>query len=581
MSHATPDNVRSLWISAALAFRAAAAALGYGCTLGRFLRIRPNVGDAGFLGLFCLGVLGLIIHFALPLSGMVKVFVLLTGLLLAGLNWREIRAGSVLKAPAIVVICVAMLVQAQALPQSQSDMGGYHLQALRWSREYPIVMGLGNLHGRLAFNSVTILISALIDDADTRWILSVLAAGFFWISVFIRFNEIRPQTSSGEDLIPKISHWLMVFLLSATALVPKLWGETWVLNADIFTAYLVMYWVVLALGYTRGDRTGTLALLVLTSSLATAGKLSAAPLLLATVLFVWFHFRNDRGVVLRAVAAAGLLMVAWTGRSVLLSGCAIYPVRQTCMFSMPWAESADLVYDESVAIRSWARLEGEAHFERAMHGWSWLPEWIEAKWRRPLILFLLLGSFAAASALFHTRLRRGVSAELTLVSAALAGCLGFWFLSAPDERFASGSLFSAGALGLSMACAVWLRAPRLYSGWRVILMLLLIFGGLLGIRTILLRSDYNRFKIPEAVVYGINLGNGRGVWVPVNDNSCWNHPLPCTPYVDPEAISKVRMPAALGNVPASAAPPVGWKPQFSVNPYPNERECRGPYGPAR
>jgi hypothetical protein len=304
-------------------------------------------------------------------------------------------------------------------------------------------------------------------------------------------------------------------------------------------------------------------------------------LLLATVLFVWFHFKGDKGWVLRAVAAAGLLMIAWTGRSVLLSGCAIYPVRQTCMFSLPWAESEDLVYDESVAIRSWARLEGEGHFERAMHGWNWLPEWIKMNGRRPLILFLLLGCFAGAAALFHSRLRRRVSAELVLVSIALAVCLGFWFLSAPDVRFASGSLFSAGALGLSIACAVWLRTPSLYSGWRPILMALLILGGLLGVGRILVRTDYNRFRIPEADVYGINLGKGRGVWVPVSGNSCWDHPLPCTPYVAPEAITKIRMPSALGDLSASAAPPVGWKPQLSVNSYPNERESRAPHSQHR
>ena len=33
------------------------------------------------------------------------------------------------------------------------DSGLYHLNAIRWTNEYPLVPGLGNLHGRLAFNS--------------------------------------------------------------------------------------------------------------------------------------------------------------------------------------------------------------------------------------------------------------------------------------------------------------------------------------------------------------------------------------------------------------------------------------------
>lgn len=39
------------------------------------------------------------------------------------------------------------------IPPTNYDSGLYHLSAIRWINEYPIVPGLGNLHGRLAFNS--------------------------------------------------------------------------------------------------------------------------------------------------------------------------------------------------------------------------------------------------------------------------------------------------------------------------------------------------------------------------------------------------------------------------------------------
>ncbi|MBC7239454.1 MAG: hypothetical protein H5T71_05085, partial [Chloroflexi bacterium] len=49
------------------------------------------------------------------------------------------------------------------------DDGLYHLQTIRWLRSYPLPPGLGNLHGRLAFNS------AYLCYAATLWELPGLA----------------------------------------------------------------------------------------------------------------------------------------------------------------------------------------------------------------------------------------------------------------------------------------------------------------------------------------------------------------------------------------------------------------------
>lgn len=226
MIHNTPDTVRSLWVSILLAIRAGAATQGYGCTLGRLLRIRPNFGDMGVLGLFCLGILGLTIHFVAALSPTVETVVLLIGLLLAGVQWREIKASSALRPWTVAGIFLVMLLHAQALPQSQSDMAGYHLQSLRWDREFAIIPGLGNLHGRLAFNSVVILIAALADDAGTRWIVNLLIGTFFWISAFSRLQSLR-SFQAGQPTEPhrRIEYWFLTLVLAATAVLPRLWGK--------------------------------------------------------------------------------------------------------------------------------------------------------------------------------------------------------------------------------------------------------------------------------------------------------------------------------------------------------------------
>ena len=42
------------------------------------------------------------------------------------------------------------------------DTGLYHAQYIKWIRNYPVVPGLGNLHGRFAFNSMFLVLSGLL-----------------------------------------------------------------------------------------------------------------------------------------------------------------------------------------------------------------------------------------------------------------------------------------------------------------------------------------------------------------------------------------------------------------------------------
>ncbi|QNP52660.1 hypothetical protein H9L05_02570 [Hymenobacter qilianensis] len=52
----------------------------------------------------------------------------------------------------LAVLGIRLLHQSTLAP-ANFDSGLYHFQTLKWLNEYPTVPGLGNLHGRLAFNS--------------------------------------------------------------------------------------------------------------------------------------------------------------------------------------------------------------------------------------------------------------------------------------------------------------------------------------------------------------------------------------------------------------------------------------------
>jgi len=63
----------------------------------------------------------------------------------------------------ILILTAVWIAELAALPILNTDSGLYHLNSIRWAQTFPIVPGLGNLHGRLAFNSSYFLYVAALE----------------------------------------------------------------------------------------------------------------------------------------------------------------------------------------------------------------------------------------------------------------------------------------------------------------------------------------------------------------------------------------------------------------------------------
>lgn len=225
-------------------------------------------------------------------------------------------------------------------------------------------------------------------------------------------------------------------------------------DADAVAAVLIAYWVALALGFSgSGDRRTVFALLLISAVLATIVKVSSGLLLVLTLAIGWFHRTERPSPPARLCATAGAVLAVWMLHGMLLSGCAVYPVRQTCFSGLSWAASQQEVDDYRVAIQAWARKPWEYDFARVLQDWSWFPQWFDRVRRERFVRLLMAGVvLGALAALFAgARIRKQPRDDLVLIAAGLAVCLSFWFWSAPDPRFGSGFIVAAGVFGFSLA----------------------------------------------------------------------------------------------------------------------------------
>lgn len=506
------------------------AALGYGSALSSVLRIKPNVGDRGILGLLSFGFLGCLIHFVSPLTAFVQLIVLGVGLVFAAsaIRWKLRNSKPLWMAGTAIFLCAVSSRQATV----GGDVGLYYLQTMRWIREAQIVPGLANLHGRLGFDSLLFLIAGVADRDQIGWVSNFLIVVFVLLSLFTRLQSLVAEATGS-----RICFWLLA--LSILILLDYHWYG--VLVADSFVAVLIIYWTCLAIRLSSSsDPVTDMALLVLTSVLALAVKISAVPLLLPTVALAWQNRTRVAFVLPRVVLVSSLLLSSWVLRNYILSGCAIYPLSRTCISTLPWAASNDQVRDESLAIRSWARQPDTLDFNQVLAGRAWLLPWVKRSVRNHHIQLFLLSVLVAtfAALLRHEDSRPSVG--IVTVVVGTAGGLIFWFASAPDLRFGMGFLTSATLLGGSVGLGTLFGRYR-FAGYVPVLLVALMLS--LSVRILSRRESAYFYSIPKPLTIQLREPGGHRVFVPESSDRCWDHELPCTPYFNPAALGKVKWPS--------------------------------------
>lgn len=582
---------------------------GLGLLAIRALRLHGpldvEVGPPAFWLGFCLCLMFLQIwHLVLPVGA--PALGLLAGAGLAGWAvWRRealVRLRSVRwrRAAPLLIIVVALGgwagLQSLGSPR-QYDTGMYHLPLVQWFERHAIVPGLGNLHGRLAFNNSSLLYAALLDVGPWEGRTTHLANGLLVFALLAHsalagWRLLGHSSASGTPEAPGPARaaaaasepagarprparpsddtpWhALVFdlVLFAPGILLMTHEDAWSLSPDV-TATVVLL-VAASLVYRMltakaGDDVRAARRFVIASTLLVGAftiKLSAAVFVAATLPLVWGRwiaaaFRRAgatgprfRRSTIAALALGALLVLPWLVRGAIFSGYPLYPTRVLAA-PVDWrvpAEQAD-------AEMAWTVLHGRGPEAEG----RWVVPWLETMvnpYRLPRVVSPLAVAILAAGtwlALGKRRRRRedGDGGWL-LVPPALAGLVA-WFLTSPHPRFAMFLFWTLAVTAVAQAARRWDRRDGV-AAWSLIAFTLVLAsvpvadrmvraalsGGspLWAASDVLLSrpgSDGGLRPVPEAELEGYTTRSGLRVSVPVEDNHCWAAPPPCTPHPAP------------------------------------------------
>ncbi|MBR6381200.1 MAG: hypothetical protein IKS07_05940 [Lachnospiraceae bacterium] len=333
------------------------------------------------------------------------------------------------------VVGIAALVLLMAFGTSRGylhyDSDVYHAQAIRWIEEYGVVKGLGNFHGRLAYNSSSFALSALYSFAFLGGQSYHACAGF--LATLVLLSSLR-ILHLFRDRALRISDFAR---LGGIYYVLNIYDEMVSPATDYFAMLLFLYILIRTLDLSEDASAAwdadLLAVPALLSVFLATLKLSAAGMVLLCLLpVIWLIREKHFGRIGVYVLCSAGIALPFFLRAYYLSGWALYPSMFPDLWDPAWKIPELFVRPDADYIIAFGR--GYSNMEAAHLPLSeWLPHWFAGLGGKDRLLVL---SCAAAICLYPVSLfLRRRQAALHMAEGAVILSFFAWLFSSPLVRY--------------------------------------------------------------------------------------------------------------------------------------------------
>ena len=141
-------------------------------------------------------------------------------------------------------------------------------------------------------------------------------------------------------------------------------------------------------------------------------------------------------------------LILWGIKNILVSGCLLYPAKQTCINTLKWTNQINKNSIEYISVSSeaWSkdwpnRTDKQLTFKEYNHQFKWLNTWFDNHFKKiqktliPYIIFLTLTIFIISFRSNKKKLDNTVNFKFPELYIILTICLFCWFLKFPIYRY--------------------------------------------------------------------------------------------------------------------------------------------------
>ena len=260
------------------------------------------------------------------------------------------------------------------------DSPMYHLQTIKWMNLYKATFGLANLEIRFGMNSSWQSIIALMDlnfnEFSSKYYFNSLI-----VSVLVYEASIYSKSLDRNKIFLLASVLLLLFF---SFLHP--FNNGIILNhlgnpeRDIFamTCYIFIFYLLIKNYETNFRNNNLINLLIISIVLCVTSRISTIGILMIPIIYIFF--KKKINLINFTNIFAFVVGCLWLFRNFILSGCFVFPVKNTCL-NTDWTISMlemDHMIKEAMGLTRDAPFKTRhADYDYTINSLDWLGPWFK------------------------------------------------------------------------------------------------------------------------------------------------------------------------------------------------------------
>ena len=405
---------------------------------------RINYYEIGIFGFIFVGFLSLIINFFIPLNKVVGSIFLWVSVIyfIAHLikSQKKIELFYIIFFLSFVSFSILVISNI-----NRPDAGLYHLPYVSILNENKVIIGLTNIHYRFGHTSIMQHISAIYNNYTfkTEFISSPLASIFSFYLLFV-LSEFKKNLDKKNVTLILISFLIIIFSLYSFNRYSNYGNDV---PAHIYFFILVMFFLNIP------DLKHVSSHFFYKITLISIFLFTLKPFMVIVLLIPLFLFilnKKKLKIIKNTKLVLCLILISiWFLKNILISGCLIFPIKNTCIKSLNY-------YNENVV--NLASNEGEAWakgfpdqkenskltLKEYNANFNWLETWKKNHFKKiqekilPLLIFILIFTTPYILIKSHNNYQNSnnkIDYNLILITIFSFVCSAYWFFYFPVYRF--------------------------------------------------------------------------------------------------------------------------------------------------
>ena len=471
-----------------------------------------NIYKDSLLGFVLIGFLGLLINFFSPITKNIStIFLIFSIFIFIYFFIKSEKKNNILWVLIYLTVTTFIIITFSNI--NRPDAGLYHLPFVKILNENKLIFGLTNLHYRFGHTSIFQYISAIhvnffFKEEFLNIPLAILPV-FYFLYLFKNFSD--------ELKIKNEKNIIILFLITAFSLYSfnRFSGLGNDGPANIFFFILLIEFLIIK-DINNIDTDEFYRIVIISLFLLMLKPFMifglAIPVIILLINKNKLKLINDKKIIFCI-----FLISLWFLKNISMSGCMIFPLKQTCFENLTYS-NIKIVNIASKEAEAWAKGYPDSKiknsFDQYNSNFNWIKTWsknhfkiVSEKILPLLILILILISFSFIKKNYYKNFRvKNIfnDKKLLFLIYFLTFCVVSWFLKFPVYRFGLSFLAS-----LTIVLYVFFfitNEKELYNKKILTFILVSIFLIICtkNINRIMSRLDHNYYNAPWPSIYSMN-----------------------------------------------------------------------------